>query len=283
VATHEQAGENGEPQGFKTPSTKLEFYSSTLRDWGWPELATPQPVESQVDRSNFDVAKHEYLLLPTFRLPALIHTRSANAKWLNELSHANPLWVHPQDAAREGFESGSLARVSTSIGYFVVRVHVTEGIRPGVVACSHHIGRWGLAGSSAGDRTFTSVALERLDDGRWRLRQHDGPSAYESADPDSSRRWWSDGGVNQNLTFPVQPDPLSGMHCWHQAVTVERAAPDDRYGDVVVSTERAHEVYREWLAQTRPAPGPDGLRRPLWFTRPVPPARSAFYLENAPS
>ena len=27
----------------------------------------------------------------------------------------------------------------------------------------------------------------------------------------------------QNLTFPVQPDPISGMHCWHQKVTLQKA------------------------------------------------------------
>jgi hypothetical protein len=25
--------------------------------------------------------------------------------------------------------------------------------------------------------------------------------------------WWSDAGVHQNITFPVHPDPVSGMHC----------------------------------------------------------------------
>ena len=38
------------------------------------------------------------MLLPTFRLPTLIHTRSGNAKWLYEISHTNPLWLHPEDA-----------------------------------------------------------------------------------------------------------------------------------------------------------------------------------------
>ena len=55
-----------------------------------------------------------------------------------------------------------------------------------------------------------------------------------SKDPDTKRIWWTDGGVHQNLTFPVQPDPVSGMHCWHQRVTVSRAAPEDSYGDIVV-------------------------------------------------
>ena len=40
------------------------------------------------------------MLISTFRLPVQIHTRSANAKWLDEIAHTNPLWIHPDDAAR---------------------------------------------------------------------------------------------------------------------------------------------------------------------------------------
>jgi hypothetical protein len=25
--------------------------------------------------------------------------------------------------------------------------------------------------------------------------------------------------------LPVQPDPISGMHCWHQKVTLQKASP----------------------------------------------------------
>jgi hypothetical protein len=82
--------------------------------------------------------------------------------------------------------------------------------------------------------------------------------------------------VHQNLAFPVQPDPLSGMHCWHQKVRVARAAPEDRYGDVFVDTARSMEVYRRWLAMTRPGPGPGGLRRPMWLQRPFKPAPEAY-------
>ena len=87
------------------------------------------------------------------------------------------------------------------------------------------------------------------------MRQIHGVQPWKSDDPDSERVWWEDAGVHQNLTFPVQPDPVSGQHCWHQKVTVTRPGPDDRYGDVVVDTNRSFEVYREWLAKARPAPG----------------------------
>ncbi|MEK7424642.1 MAG: formate dehydrogenase, partial [Actinomycetota bacterium] len=113
-------------------------------------------------------------------------------------------------------------------------------------------------------------------DGRWTMNQVHGVAPFDSSDPDSSRVWWSDAGVHQNLTFPVQPDPVSGMHCWLQRVTVSPARPDDRYGDIAVDTVRSTEVYREWLAKTRPGPGPGGLRRPLWLARPVKPEASAY-------
>jgi anaerobic selenocysteine-containing dehydrogenase len=273
---------DGKPlRGFNTPSRKLEFYSATMADWKWPEHTLPGYVRSHVNWRDLDHANNDYILVPTFRLPTLIHTRSGNAKWLYEISHTNPLWVNPDDAARLELKNGDLARVSTEIGYFVVRVWITEGIRPGVVACSHHLGRWRLKQEQGTDRWASAlVQLDELGDGRWKLRQIEGIKPFKSSDPDSERIFWQEGGVHQNLTFPVHPDPVSGMHCWHQRVRVELAKPEDRYGDVLVDTKASHEIYLKWLAMTRPAPGPNGLRRPLWFSRPVRPDNSAYAIEK---
>ena len=84
--------------------------------------------------------------------------------------------------------------------------------------------------------------------------------------------------MNQNLTFPVNPDPVSGMHCWHQRVKVHRAGPGDRYGDIQVDTQKSFEHYKKWMEMARPAPGPGGLRRPLWFARPNRPQPEAYKL-----
>jgi anaerobic selenocysteine-containing dehydrogenase len=265
-------------RGFETPSRLLEVYSTTLKDWGWPEQATPSYIRSHVHWSRLDEEAGEMVLLPTFRLPTLIHTRSANAKWLQEISHTNPLWIHPRDARRVGLADGDLARVRTRIGWFVPRAWLTEGIHPGVVACSHHLGRWRLGREVGGQRLASAwVDLER-DRTSFKLRQREGVVPHDSSDPDTARVWWSEVGVHQNLAFPVQPDPVSGMHCWHQRVTVERAAGEDRYGDVVVDREAAREACREWLALARPGPGPGGLRRPPWLGRPLRPADEAFRL-----
>jgi anaerobic selenocysteine-containing dehydrogenase len=189
--------------------------------------------------------------------------------------------MHPSDAARLGLATGDLVRVNTEIGFFVPRVWVTEGIRPGVVACSHHMGRWTVAGQA--EHAGWSTALAQLDHQgqQWSLRQLRGPEPYESDDPDTARVWWGDAGVHQNLTFPVHPDPISGSHCWHQKVRITRAEPADRYGDISVDTAKSHEVFRKWLEMTRPAPGPGGLRRPHWFLRPYRPDASVYRLPEA--
>jgi anaerobic selenocysteine-containing dehydrogenase len=103
---------------------------------------------------------------------------------------------------------GDLVRVETEIGYYVVPAWVTEGIRPGIVACSHHMGRWKL--TDEGQRQL--MATVKLDQRgtEWSLKRQKGIEPYKSDDPDTLRIWWKDAGVHQNMTFPVHPDPISG-------------------------------------------------------------------------
>ncbi len=268
-------------RGFPTPSGRLEFYSRTLADWGWRDQALPGYMRSHIHPESMD--PDQLVLISTFRLPVQIHTRSANAKWLDEIAHTNPLWIHPSDAEGLGLAMGDLVRVETEIGYFVVKAWVTEGIRPGVVACSHHMGRWKL--TDQGQRQMmATVSLEDRDE-KWTMSRKSGVAPFESVDPDTKRIWWTDVGVHQNLTFSVHPDPISGQHCWHQAVRVRPAEPDDDYGDIAVDTARSHEVFHEWLELTRAADrhSPDGTRRPYWMMRPLKPPKDVFMLSGEPS
>ena len=131
------------------------------------------------------------------------------------------------------------------------------------------------AAKLAARSAMSSSLVEMQRDGTRFLFRHKG-GASSKIKGDTDKAWWNEIGVNQNLTFPPQPDPMSGMHCWHQKVRVEAAREGDRFGDVQVDTERSWEVYLEWKEKTRPAPGPGGLRRPLWMNRPLKPARSAY-------
>jgi len=148
-----------------------------------------------------------------------------------------------------------------------------------VVACSHHMGRW-----KTGDgprQSMATVALDRKGSA-WGMERRRGTGPFRSDDPDTARIWWTDVGVHQNMTFPVQPDPVSGAHCWHQAVRVRRAEEGDGYGDISVDTSRSRLEFRRWLKLARPAGrhSPDGTRRPYWLLRPVRPEREAFRLAD---
>jgi anaerobic selenocysteine-containing dehydrogenase len=263
-------------RGFPTPSGKLEFYSTTLAQWGWREYAIPTYIKSHVHPEN--LAPDQTILISTFRLPIQIHTRSANSKWLDEIAHTNPLWIHPSHAAQLELRTGDLVRVETEIGHFVVRAWVTEGIRPGIVACSHHMGRWKL--SEQGQRQMMATVKLDHEGTAWSLKRENGAEPYETDDADTLRIWWSDVGVHQNLTFSVHPDPISGMHCWHQAVRVKKAGPGDKYGDIQVDTQKSREIYFRWLELTRPAGkhSPNQTRRPYWMLRPLKPDRDAYKL-----
>ncbi len=269
--------------GFKTPSRKLELLSETLLDWGWtgPDHALPWPLESHVHPEAIDRAGGQMLLLPNWRLPTLIHTRSANAKWLVEISHNNPVWIHPEDAARLGVVTGDPVRIDTEIGWFVDRAWVTEGIKPGILAISHHLGRWRLSDDVGVNKQGSSLVDIDHTGSEHRLTVKKGAEAWTSSDPDTARIWWKTVGVHQNLTHGVHPDPVSGAHCWLQKATaVRRATADEPYGMVFVDTERSMAVYRQWLALTKPASGhsPDGTRRPYWLKRPLKPTRATYDL-----
>ena len=148
--------------GFPTPSRKLEFYSKTLGDWGWPEYALPGLHREPRALAEIDRARRaSSSSLPTFRLPTLIHTRSGNAKWLYEISNTNPLWIHPRTPRASASRPATSSQVDTAIGYFVDKVWVTEAIRPGIVACSHHLGRWRLSEEQGGERWSTALVRPR--------------------------------------------------------------------------------------------------------------------------
>jgi len=267
--------------GFESPSRKQELYSQTLADWKWPEYTLPGYIKSHVHEEEMNREKGEFPLVPTYRLPALIHSRSSNAKWLVEISNRNPVLMHTSDAKKLGLNTGDMIRINTEIGFFVARLWSTEGMRPGVVACSHHIGRWRRPQDAKANSWATNlVDIQEFESGKWKMNVISGIKPSESIDKDMKRIFWRDGGVHQNITHAVHPDPISGMHCWHQKVRIEKAHHSDTYGDVFVDTQKSKKVFQDWLKKTRPAPGPNGLRRPLWLKRPLRPIEESFFLTN---
>ena len=91
----------------------------------------------------------------------------------------------------------------------------------------------------------------------WRRWRSDGTS------------WWCHGGIRALR-------PPAGCASWRRGVRGPGAEGGGRYGDGVGDTTKGTAVFEEWLTKTRPGPGPDGTRRPMWLARPVKPTPDAY-------
>jgi anaerobic selenocysteine-containing dehydrogenase len=65
-------------KGFPTPSGKLEFYSATVADWGWPEYAIPTYIKSHVHPENMD--PDQKVLISTFRIEVARRDRAHQSR-----------------------------------------------------------------------------------------------------------------------------------------------------------------------------------------------------------
>jgi anaerobic selenocysteine-containing dehydrogenase len=305
-------------QGFHTLSKKLEFYSEWFAQWKWPEYAVPIYPRNAEERKvmthvvtqvhhDFMKKDNEFALNTVFRLPYNIHTRSVNSKHLMEISqNHNPVWINADDAKRLGIKRGDAIKVTITdtveegleSGYFIAMAVPTEGTMPGVLACSHHAGRWKLknaveipgfehklgvmgVGAPLYDMTMdgkvgTLKPTQGLNEGMQARRD---TWQFKEYNKDLDNIWW-DGlsGSWQNAVAPSHPDPIAGNHAWHQKVSIELAGKDDQIGDIYVNYENNMKVYQAWRDKlTRPLQAGDTLRRPVHMKRPAVPLSHKAY------
>lgn len=309
---------NGEvKQGFHTLSKKLEFFSEWFAEWKWPEYAIPIYPTSKEERKkmvhvvsqvhhDFMEKENEFALNTVFRLPYNIHTRSVNSKHLMEISqNHNPVWINTADAKRMNIKQGDAIKVTISdtvsgleSGYFIAMAVPTEATMPGVLANSHHAGRWKLKnaidipgfshklgvmgiGAPLYDMTMdgkigTLKPTQGIDDG---VMENRDSWQFKEYNKDLDNIWW-DGlsGSWQNAVAPSHPDPIAGNHAWHQKVSIELAGKGDQIGDIYVNYENNMKVYQAWRDKlTRPLDSTDTLRRPKHIKRPAVPLSHKAY------
>lgn len=256
-----------------------------------------------------------FALNPIFRLPYNIHTRSVNAKWLMEISqNHNPIWMNTKDADRLGFKLQDPIKVRVvdaltglESGTFIAMCVPTEGMVPGTLTCSHHSGRWRLADKvsipgfeqplvmmGAGAPTaelkkdgnnYSLSYVEGIKPQDVKETKEFGVNGWPYTDFNKDMKnvhWDGLSGSFQNATFSANPDPISGMQCWHKKVLVEKAGPGEKIGDVKVNIDNNMKIFQAWRDKlTRPAKL-GGLRRPEHLKRPwVPLTREAYKMPKA--
>jgi anaerobic selenocysteine-containing dehydrogenase len=114
-----------EAAGFKTPSKKVELFSSQLQRWGYD----PLPVFSKLS----DVSL-EYPLLATSRKNSyFFHSAYRQISALRKKHPQPTLEIHPAAAGIIGLQEGDWARIITPKGWIEQKVHLSESLDPRVV------------------------------------------------------------------------------------------------------------------------------------------------------
>ena len=125
--------EDGVPAEFGTPSGRIEFYSTQLRDKGFdpvPRYTRPVPPPPGAFRLLFG------------RAPVHSFGRTQSNPILAEMMEENEVWVNADVARRAGLASGTRVRLRNQDGVVShrVRVKATERIRPDCVYIVHGFG-----------------------------------------------------------------------------------------------------------------------------------------------
>ncbi len=169
--------------GFDTPSSVFEIDSEGLKERGFTSLPTYEPIPGH------ETAAGEFILT-TFN-PGILTQRTGNCKWLSEILHDNVLWMNKVAAAELHIERGDLVKVTSEVGSFVARAHLTQGIHPSVVAIAHGLGHW----------KYGRIARAKK---------------FKSRDSDTRLLWWGEDWfrVEPNAAIPDRSDPVGGGQAW---------------------------------------------------------------------
>ncbi len=170
----------------------LDFYSDNFASKGFPAFPTYTPAPEHENMGEDD------MILTTYKIAVHTHSRTAHCKWLTEIKHDNPAWINTKTANDRGIADGDKIKVSSDTGEMTTTAHVTEGVMPGVIAISYHLGRRhsGIYGSGKSDPTTVG----------------------ESTDPDAKNMWWKKHGNHPNTVIPNASDPISGTMRWMDTV-----------------------------------------------------------------
>jgi anaerobic selenocysteine-containing dehydrogenase len=111
----------------------------------------PLPIYAPIPDHHRD-GNGDRLIMISFKWSVHNAHRTMQSKWLCEIAHSNPAWLHPETARRFGLAEGDWAEVTSYrpkdsfvphddgsvMGRMKVPAHITEGVHPRVIAISHN-------------------------------------------------------------------------------------------------------------------------------------------------
>ena len=161
---------DGVARGFGTPTRKIELYSETMREHGYPPL--PQYEEPLVGpRSRPDLVARFPLILTCAKHTLFCESQHRALPSLRRKAREPEVELHPQAAEERGIEDGEWVRIETPDGSYRARARLTDILRPDVVSGQHgwwqacpEIGAPGYDALSADGANFNLVIGNRAID-----------------------------------------------------------------------------------------------------------------------
>jgi anaerobic selenocysteine-containing dehydrogenase len=165
---------DGVPNGFATPTGKIELYSETFLAHGYPPLPEhEEPLVGPLSRP--DLAERFPLILTCAKSTQFCESQHRGLPSLRRRVPDPEVELHPAAAAERGIGAGDWVTVETPEGRVRARARLNESLAPGV-ACGQH--------------------------GWWQACPEIGAPAYDPFGPD---------GANLNLIIGnAAIDPISG-------------------------------------------------------------------------
>ncbi len=193
------------PDKHRWKTGLYEIRSKALADKGFDAVPAWMPIPEHEKMTPDD------LILTTFKVAVQTHSRSQNCRWLTEIYHENPAWIHPDIAAERGIADGDLIKVKSSVGEIITKARITESIVPGTIAISHHCGHWAWGAYASGKdcKELYNHECEPDCHNKW----------WGKGAADNGRKFWRDGsGVHVNWIIPNSGDPIGGGQRWMDTV-----------------------------------------------------------------
>lgn len=159
---HATTDDKGNPRGFATPSRKVEFWSETFLDHGYP--AMPDFVEPPIGPVTRPDLSTSFPLILTCAKPSLFCQSQHRAlPSLRKRALHPEIELNPATAAARGIKNGDWVDVRTPAGGMRARARFNNGLDPRVVVGEH--GWWqgcdelGIVGSDPFDANGTNFNL----------------------------------------------------------------------------------------------------------------------------
>lgn len=126
-----------EDTGFRTPTKRVELYSSTLGKLGFDVLPYyEEPYYSPVSQPAM-AQDYPLVLTASGRVAGYYHSAYRVIPWLRELAPDPQMSIHPKTAGTLGIGEGDWVWIETTMGRIKQKAHLNGGISPRVVQVNH--------------------------------------------------------------------------------------------------------------------------------------------------